>query len=95
MKKSKMAIKKPSENSLNADLRRRSKDILGVSENSIETGEGAAAGFSSGRQTQISDELAIKTFQFLLDTQYIGKSSPEKRRAVSNIKSILTEWLEK
>lgn len=94
MKKSKMAIKKPSENGLNADLRRRSKDILGVSENSIETGEGAA-GFSSGRQTQISDELAIKTFQFLLDTQYIGKSSPEKRRAVSNIKSILTEWLEK
>lgn len=61
----------------------------------IDNGEGDAAGFSSGRQTQISDELAVKTLQFLLDTQYIGKSSPEKRRAVNNIKSILTEWLEK
>ncbi|HOD39668.1 MAG TPA: hypothetical protein PKW98_09920 [Candidatus Wallbacteria bacterium] len=64
-------------------------------ERSVEAGEETASGFSSGRQTQISDELAVKTFQFLLDTQYIGKSSPEKRRAVNNIKSILTEWLEK
>lgn len=49
----------------------------------------------SGRQTSISDELAVKTFQFLLDTQYIGKSSPEKRKAVDKIKNILNEWLER
>jgi hypothetical protein len=48
----------------------------------------------SGRRTAISDELAVKTFQFLLDTQYIGKSSPDKRKAVDRIKSILTQWLE-
>lgn len=51
--------------------------------------------FSSGRHTSISDELAVKTFQFLLDTQYIGKSSPDKRKAADKIKAILTEWLEK
>ncbi len=49
----------------------------------------------SGRHTPISDELAIKTFQFLLDTQYIGKSSPDKRKAVDSIKLILTDWLER
>jgi hypothetical protein len=51
--------------------------------------------FASGRHTSISDELAVKTFQFLLDTQYIGKSSPDKRKAADKIKAILTEWLEK
>ena len=57
--------------------------------------DGSRDTFSSGRHTSISDELAVKTFQFLLDTQYIGKSSPDKRKAADKIKAILTEWLER
>ncbi len=42
----------------------------------------------------IADELAIKAFQFLLDTQYIGKTSLGKKKAVAKIKAILVDWLE-
>lgn len=60
-----------------------------------EVDESASAAPLSGRRTPISDELAVKTFQFLLDTQYIGKSSPDKRKTVDAIKSLLAEWLER
>ena len=71
--------------------------INGDSENAV-SADNSELSFNktgSGRQTSISDELAVKTFQFLLDTQYIGKSSPEKRKAVDKIKNILNEWLER
>lgn len=59
-------------------------------ESEAETGD--ASGYST---SVLADELALKTFQFLIDTQYIGKSSPEKKKIVTKVKLLLRDWLER
>jgi len=67
---------------------------VGIEADKPENNDGGAEEKVNYGNSVIADELAIKAFQFLLDTQYIGKTSPEKKKAVAKIKAILFEWLE-
>lgn len=46
-------------------------------------------------ENEISDELAIKTLDFLIASKNIGSKAVEKRNAINRIKEIIAEWLGK